>query len=108
MHGKLSRSLIESTLIRMLSETLWVYERGSTQGERWGGTQRSAAAPAAHLSSVFQVHGVSQAHMHGASHARALARSSGFLLCVHLAFRDDCQTEHEADSSRLQFLFSFF
>lgn len=70
--------------------------------------QRSAAAPAAHLSSVFQVHGVSQAHMHGASHARALACSSGFLLCVHLAFRDDCQTEHEADSSRLQFLFSFF
>lgn len=81
--------------------------RRRKSGGGGGGTQRSAADPEAHLSSVFQVHGVSQAHMHGASHAQALACSSGFLLCVHLAFRQGCQTEHEAFSSTPQFLFFF-
>lgn len=41
MRSKLSRRLIESTLIKMLTETLWIYERGLTRREK---KQHSAPA----------------------------------------------------------------
>lgn len=41
MHSKLSRRLIESTLIKMLTETFWIYERGLVLREK---KQHSARA----------------------------------------------------------------
>lgn len=60
MHSKLSRRLKESTLIKMLTETLSIYERGLTPREKKEATFSSSRSN--HLSSAFQVHTVSQAH----------------------------------------------
>lgn len=59
MPGKQSRKLKESTLIKMLTETLSIYERGLTLRKKRSDIQLELKN---HLSSAFQVHTVSQAH----------------------------------------------
>ena len=59
MHSERSRRLHERTLIKMLTETLSIYERGLTLRKK-GATFSSSWSN--HLSSAFQVHTVSQAH----------------------------------------------
>lgn len=75
MHSKLSRRLIESTLIKMLTETFWIYERGLALREK---KQHSARAEV----TICQVLSrCTVPHMHAAcTYAHGLPHTSPHLL----------------------------
>lgn len=81
MHSKLSRRLIKSTLIKMLTETLWIYERGLTPREKKQHSARAKVTICQVLSRCTESH----RHIAG-TYARGLPHMSPRLLKVFFCF----------------------